>query len=453
MFNLFKKNTPSVGSVLYRGTLPGRPEEFSFLEKSGIRIKPGKTGPEVYWSLQLEHPQWGSADLIAMRDVPPPPKALIDFSFALTPEEKSEAAAAGHIISIRCPAARSNVLRDRKNFLRFARAVMADDGLSVMDHASQLFWSRAMLDEELMHDADLDIEAVYSMHAVTNDDGAVPWLHSHGLAELGAFDFDILAPAPDIMQHASDGLRAIAFAIVEGELQRSTPRFSLAHPGGDIRMVPVEEFNKKAPPGQVALRDTTHPDHNPPGPPRAVVCDPVGRVGGLFGANVRISRFLSRPIDEHSVFHFSTAASDLMAERARSTLDVFQQLAEEFSDLELPRLVKLGYVVDNGGPNDREHLWFEVHSLSPPSSLRLSVSSSLPPGTVDATLVNQPFHVARLSAGQRATHPLDLLSEWAIMSPAGQINPRNLRVARIIRAHRKEIAEANREARAQEQES
>ncbi len=437
MFNLFKKDTPSVGSVLYRGTLPGRPEEYSFLEKSGIRVSPGKQGPEVHWHLRLEHPEWGAAELIAMRNIPPPPRTLIDLAFSLTPEEKAEAASAGHVVTIQCPAARKNVLRDRKHFLRFAKAVMADDGLAVMDHVSQVFWSRAMLDEELAHDADLDIEAVYCLHAVTKDDDSrsVPWLHSHGLAELGAFDFDILSPAPELMQNAADGLRAIAFAIVEGELQRNTPRFSLAHPGGDIRMVPVEEFNKKAPPGQRALRDADDPVHNPPGPPRALVCDPIGLVGGLFGANVRMSRFLSQPLQENSVFHFSNAASDLMAERARSTLGVFQRLTQEFADLELPRLVKLGYVVDGGGPNDREHLWFEVHGIDR--------------NTIDGTLLNQPFHVARLSAGQRGQHPLDLLSEWTIMSPAGPITPRGLRVARILRAHRTEIAEAIRQAKAE----
>ncbi len=439
MFNLFKKDTPSAGSVLFRGNLQPRPEEFSFLEHRKITIKPEKEDRAVHWAPRLEHPDWGAAHLIALRDAPLPPRSLIDFSFALTPEEKAEAAAGGHTVTIRCPATRKNVLRDRKNFLRFARAVMADDGLAVVDHVSQLFWSRSMLDEELSHDADLDIDGVFCLHAVTKDDDdtkAVIWLHSHGLAELGAFDFDILSPSPDLMGNAADGLRAIAFAIVEGELQQVTPRFALAHPGGDIRMVPVEEFNRKAPPGQRMLRDTSDDVHNPPGPPRAVVCDPVGLVGGLFGANVRMSRFLSQPIPEHSVFHFSTPASDLMAERAKSTLSVFQRLSEEFADLDLPRLVKLRFQVDGGGPDDREHIWFQVHGIRE--------------NTIDATCVNRPFRVARLSEGQRASHPLEFLSDWAIMTPAGQITARNLRVARVVRAHRKEIAEAIRLAKAEE---
>ncbi|MFM9996541.1 MAG: DUF2314 domain-containing protein [Phycisphaerales bacterium] len=435
MFNLFKKDTPSVGSVLFRGTLPGRPEEFSFLERSGIRITPGKPAPETYWSLKLDHPEWGAADMLALRHAPPPPRALIDMTVSLTPEEKTEAAAADHGVTLRADARRRNILRDRKNFLRFTRAVMADDGLAVVDHVSQLFWSRATLDDELAHDADLDIEAVHCLHAVSSDqDPEKPqWLHSHGLAELGAFDFDILLPHEDLMGNAADGLRAIAFAIVEGELQRNTPRFALAQPGGDIRMVPVGEFNKKAPPGQRALRHADDEAHNPPkGPPRAVVCEPVGLVGGLLGANVRMSRFLTQPIDERSVLYFSTAASDLMAERARNTLTMFRTLSEEFADLKLPCLVKLGYPTEGGGPEAREHIWFEVHAIHA--------------DTIDATCINQPFRVPSLRQGQRATHPAEYLSDWTIMTPLGRITPRSPRVARLVRRHRDEVARIIREA-------
>lgn len=435
MFNLFKKDTPSVGSVLYRGNLHPRPEEYSFLERSGIKIRPGKAGAEAHWSLHLEHADWGTADLIALKDAPAPPRTMIEYSFSLTPAEKAEASAGGHIVTLHAPAARKNVLRDRKNFLRFARAVMADDGLVVIDHVTQILWSRAMLDDELVHDADLDIEGVYCLHAVTPDEDPerVQWLHTHGLAELGAFDFDILNPADELFAGAIDGIRALAFAVVEGELQRSTPRFTLARPGGDIRMVPVEEFNKKAPPGQRMLRDAGDTVHNPPGPPRAVVCDPVGLVGGLLGAQVRMSRFLSRPLQENSVFAFSNAASDLMAERARATIGVFQRLRQEFADLDLPALVKLGIVVDGGGPSDKEHLWFQVHGVTRTE--------------IDGTLVNQPFGVSRLKAGQRTTQPLELLSDWTVLTPAGPINARSMRAARFVREHRLQIAEAIRAAR------
>ncbi len=426
MFGLFKKDAPSGGTILFRGTNPGRPEEFAFLEKCGIRITRRPDSEEWHWSLRLEHDGWGAADLTHYKNFPPPPRGLIDFSMTLSDEEKELALGAGSVLVVRADSTRKNVLRDRKNFLRFVQAAMGDDGLVACDHVSQLCWSRAMLEDELAHDADLDVESVFCLHAVTGDEGGpVTWLHSHGLAELGAFDFDILSPNEDMCEgHGSDICRAIAFAIVEGSVQPSTARHPLAMPGGDVRFVPVGEFNAKAPEGQRSLRDAQDPGHNTD---RSVLCDPVGRVRGLFGADVRMSRFLSRPIAENTVFSFSDAATALMAERARKTLKIFGQLGMEFKDLGLPRLVKIGLQVDGGGPSDREHLWFEAHGMSG--------------GTIDATLLNQPHHIARLNAGDRGRHPAELLSDWSIMSPAGSISPRSMQAARFIRENRGMIGE------------
>ena len=63
---------------------------------------------------------------------------------------------------------------------------------------SELFWSPAMLDDELAHDADLDVEALYTIHASTTTAARsrVYWLHTHGLEALGAFDIDVLRPSP-----------------------------------------------------------------------------------------------------------------------------------------------------------------------------------------------------------------------------------------------------------------
>jgi hypothetical protein len=435
MLRLLQKDMPSVGGVLFRGTLPGRPEEFSFLEKAGIRITPGATGPAVHWSLRLEHPSWGSAELTAPREAPLPPRALIDMSFSLDPQDRAQAAAAGHVLALRADAKRKNVLRDRKNFLRFARAVMDDDGLAVFDHSSLHVWSPAALDDELAHDADLDIVAVHCLHAVHAEGRSeqVNWLHSHGLAELGAFDFDILLPGEDILTRATDGLRALAFAIVEGAVGPSTSRFVLARPGGEVRLVPVEEFNRKAPAAQRALRDADGPEHNPPrGSPRSVVCDPATRVGGLLGASVRFSRFLSGPIPEGVVFVFTTAATELMADRARRTIDIFGSLLVEFADLGLPCLAKIGFAIAEGG-GGQEHIWFHVHAIRGDG--------------IDGTCLNEPFDVPGLHEGQRGTHSARNLTDWLILTPLGQITPRSLGIARQVRARPEEVARAVQEKR------
>lgn len=432
MFSLFKKETPSVGSVFFRGNIPPRAEEFATdFERAHVTVEPARTDKDAHWSLRARHQAWGAAEIVCLRGVGPPPGPLIDHSASLTPPEKDEARAAGTVVTVRVESSRKNVLRDRKHLLRYLRVLMGSDGVAACDHVSNLFWSRAGLDDELAHDADLDIEAVYCLHAVTADEDRerVIWLHTHGLAALGAFDFDILNPCADLMGGAGDGLRALAFAVVEGAVAPATPKFELAYPGGVVRLVPVSEFHRLAPPEDQALRDNDK-DHNQG---RSVVCEPQR---GLLarGRRAEPSRFLSRPIDDGTVFHFSHAASELMADRARRTLAVFERLRAEFGEFEFPALVKLGYRVDGGGPDDREHLWFSVHTVRG--------------DTIEATLENQPLRVARLKAGDRDTHAAELLSDWTIMTPAGPITARSQVAARRVRENREAMLRLMREYRA-----
>jgi hypothetical protein len=152
------------------------------------------------------------------------------------------------------------------------------------------------------------------------------------------------------------------------------------------------------------------------------------------GAAPRASRFLAQPLPDECLLRFSNTATSLMAARARRSLPVFRELATELVELEPTALVKLGYPVDGGGPDDREHLWFRVHGIDGDS--------------VDATLVNSPFHVARLREGDRGRHPLELLSDWTIFTPVGQITPRETRVLRFIRQNRERLREVITAARA-----
>ena len=59
-----------------------------------------------------------------------------------------------------------------------------------------------------------------------------------------------------------------------------------------------------------------------------------------------------------------------------------------------------------------EHLWFDVESATNKS--------------VDGTLLNRPFRIARLRQGQRATLDLKLLTDWTIQSPRGHYTPESV---------------------------
>jgi hypothetical protein len=90
-------------------------------------------------------------------------------------------------------------------------------------------------------------------------------------------------------------------------------------------------------------------------------------------------------------------------------------------------VVKIGYPTDSG-KGGSEHLWFEVHGIRG--------------DFVDATLLNEPFDIAAMKSGQRDMHSVEMLTDWAIMTPMGQLTPRSLEVARRLRENRPKILEA-----------
>jgi len=441
MLEWLRKDVSCAGSVLFRGSMPPRRERLESLSCPGMEVTAQEAGADCHWALDMKHPEWGEASVACFRDLGAPPSVLAEMDIHLTPEEREQVALAGSVVSLRMTGRRKNILHDRKMMLRFLDAIMGEYGLAAMDHVAQRFWSRAALEDELSHDADLDVDGLFTLHAVTDDAEEereeeqdeeatrVTWLHSHGLAEIGFFDFDVLNATRDLTGHGYDGLRAIAFMILEGRLSRSTARANLIIPGGDVRSVPVREFERRAAAEHVALRHDPDRDHERD---RVVLCDPAGRLLGRWLGKVRPSRVLSRNLPDQGMFTFSTEASDLMAERARKTYSMFRRIREELEEFEFPVIVKLGYEVD-GSTTEYEYLWFEVHELMDEE--------------IDATLGNEPFHIARMQAGQRARHPVGRLNDWQILTPLGMINPRQTTPLRAIRAHREEILQAMREAR------
>ncbi len=434
MLDWLKKKINYTGSVLFRGSMPPRLEELSGLKRAGVRVTPKKPRQEVHWAADLAHPAWGEATLLCLRGTPPPPREWIQHDAHLSAEETREALAGQSTVTVHVSGekGRGNVLRDRKNLFRFLRAVMGDDGVVAVDHVAMRLWSRAALDDELSHDADLDIEALFSLHAggPAGADRAT-WIHSHGLGKLGYFDFDVIDPSEDLGGALADTFRAIAFAIVEGEVGRSTPKFELAQPGGVIRVMDAAEFDRRADAKTKALRCDADEEHTVD---RVVLCQPAGGLLGRLFDKPKPARFLSAPRPDEAVLRFSAEAGTLMAQRARATYGRFRELADEFREFEFGVIVKLGYATDGAtGEDDKEHLWFGVNELMDDK--------------IDGTLENQPFNIARMKEGQRGLHDLSLMSDWHIITPAGMITPRNMAPARVVREHKEELRKALREHR------
>jgi uncharacterized protein YegJ (DUF2314 family) len=422
MFSFLRREIPAMGRVLYPGAVPLPFDQLEVFKEPSVRCTTVAATPEQLWAVQANHDEWGAADIVCERRAAPLPELMIEHAHALSGAEKARARLGESTIAVRVHAKQASVLRDRKRLLFWLRALMQDDGVLAIDAESWLLWSPAMLADELSHGADLDVEALYTIHAVQDPENPerITWMHTHGLAALGAFDVDILQPTPSVVFNANDVFRALAFAALEGKITPDTARFTLAMPGGHVRLVPVDQFHAQAAAWHEYLRvlDETH------GPPRAVLCDPAGGLFGRWRKRPVPSRFFSQLHSDNLAFAFSTEATALTAERARQTIAVFRALFAEFAGLELTALVKLAYEID-GDPTSREHLWFEVHGVGE--------------HTIDATLVNAPHRIAAMNAGQRGEYPLDRLSDWTILSPLGRMTPRDISAARLLREKRDEV--------------
>jgi hypothetical protein len=206
---------------------------------------------------------------------------------------------------------------------------MGEDGVVALDLLSEKVWTKSQLDDELCHDADLDTEGIFNIHFVKDDSDSGAWVHTHGLTEVGAFDFDIVEPSSEVMFNIWDLCRSMAFHVLEGSVGRSAPRFPLAYPSGDVRLAPMSQFLAGT---DARIRAMLEPMDESHRRNHSVLCEPeASGLGRLFGKkSLQPSRWLSHKAPENPVFTFSHAASDLMAERAQKTYPLLRALSSSF---------------------------------------------------------------------------------------------------------------------------
>jgi uncharacterized protein YegJ (DUF2314 family) len=375
--------------------------------------------PPVMWKLRIEQRGVGAAWLTAHARPFTLDPVLLEHDGRLTRGERSRVARARTSVTLTWDAAGERVLRDRKLFLRLARAIMGRGAIALVDVLSERLWTPEALDDEISFDADLDVDGLYQIHGVTAEVGtAVQWLHTHGLSALGAFDFDILNPDEHLVFGRQDVLRAIAFAILDGDASERADPFELAVPDGNVRFVPAVEFMQTAAPHDAAMRSASG-EHNDS---RVVICEPSSSTYTQMTGKPCPSLYTSAPEEPGSVVRLSKNATELTATRARASRELLRRASDALRAVRHTTLVKLGYETSGGS---REHLWVEVHNFRG--------------NAVEATLINHPHDVPGLLAGARSQHSLDRITDWMIMTQDGIVTSRDttplrrLREAGIIR--------------------
>src|SRR6185437_10297899 len=140
-----QRSSACMGFAFFRGSIPPRPEEFSFLVSHDIQIHPADPENASLWELHLEHPEWGRARMWAPRISQTLPEVLTKYDPRLDDSEKRDASLARSSVVIKVDGIKGDVLRDRKRLLRFLYAVLGDDGLIACDVTAMRFWPRSAL--------------------------------------------------------------------------------------------------------------------------------------------------------------------------------------------------------------------------------------------------------------------------------------------------------------------
>jgi uncharacterized protein YegJ (DUF2314 family) len=422
MSDWLSRKVPHIGAVWFTSPEPPGPASFARLDRHDIRVTPIEL-PEMAWGLELSHSGWGRARVACPLESPTPPADLTPFT-EMAAAEKALCAKAKSRLTVALDAPGSNMLRERKHLFRFLAAVAGTDGVAIVEPMSMRLWTPAAAADELAHEADLDIEALYSVHAISDDDGKCIWVHTHGLALHGGLDVHLVPPERGLdCALYPDSVRALAGITLERHDAAAAPVLPLATPDRFVRLVPTDRVLTEGRGwGVAALRQLLHDDDGAHVEGHAVVCEPEAlswwqRLRGK--GNVEVARCLwSREPVSATVLYTATMTA-LIEARARATYGVLRRLREEFASFEFPTTVKLGFETDAAAAAQREHLWFLVETCADDNIL--------------GSLENRPRAVSGLKEGDRARHAVDRLTDWVIHTPAGAITPRSQAAARMIR--------------------
>ncbi len=264
-------------------------------------------------------------------------------------------------------------------------------------------------------------ESLYSVHAVMGPESyGRLWLHTHGLLRCGTIELELLdVPSEHTATLANLLGTAAAMTLEMGPPPPDEP-FSVGQ-GLELLWLPWEKGLSHVPggvPGSAGDRDEFH-DH-----PSGILFVPGERWLGLFGERYLNPERHLPILEDDPLLFVSSLETERMSRLAAEQLDRFLALLETHGRTEgWTFLVKLGYEVDDPQTeDDREHLWFEVHGVDGER--------------FDATLVNEPYSIGRMSQGQRELHPFGLLSDWSVHCPHGSFDPDSIGQLERILAQR-----------------
>ena len=286
--------------------------------------------------------------------------------------------------------------------------MLAPDAVALADMERLRWLSGTWLRSAAASHAPPPPASLYSVHVVAEGDRT--WIHTHGLVRCGSIEIEVM----DIPLDHVDAVNLLVQAAASRFIEHGPPPIGETFEVGsglELAWIPWDDASQRRRTNELGGRDDREGHSGlvgalvvPTGKKRGLL-----RRGPVWGSVMELVPI----IDDEPLFYVSTMETNRMAMLASDRFADFRRLLRRAdAEDDWCFLVKLAYQVDGDELDpDRssEHLWFEVHRF---------VGAEM-----DATLMNDPFQIARMNIGDRGLHAADQLSDWSIHTPEGVFGP------------------------------
>ena len=345
-------------------------------------------------------------------------------------EERRAALGTHWVVGVEMVFDTRRALRSYHRQLRICRA-LCEDSPALYDSASHTLRSGSQMEQLTSTRIPPRTAELFGVHATCSQRSETCWVYTQGLARAGFPEVEIA----DIQEQQFPAASYLIHNFIDRYLDCELPPtgkpcevgFSLNVTWRDWEdclddlprdaLEVLEERSTVAGSGELEAGDGD--ELEPDSARRILLVDtrPRGWLRKRWKAPVEALRQIE---ENGTVACVSHAETERMARLARERWANFGMLYVRHREVkEWIFLVKLGYRVDAGAEDEREHLWFEV--------------SELVPHAIQGRLLNCPLRIARLQQKDEDWHALELLTDWKIYSPLGEFTPENVgQLERVI---------------------
>lgn len=278
-------------------------------------------------------------------------------------------------------------------------ALIAPEAAGLVDQSAYTAHPMGWLEEAASSPVPPHPHSLWTIHAVWEDEGT--WLHTHGLHRCGVIELDMVDIPRDQAANMAQLLNTAATLMLDHGVPEPDEPFEV---GQDMPLVWLDVDTALDKLGRVRHGgpDERDPLHHPH---RGVLA--VKEKGLLWGHNHRSPTRYAEQMEGHPLLYVSdleTARRTALAIHRFDRMLALWRAHQESPALRF--LVKLAIPTQAHG---REHIWFDLHGLGERG--------------LDLSCLNQPHDVPWLREGDRGWHDTELLSDWMILCPLGQIGP------------------------------